>query len=244
MKKISLNRRALTALPFLALLVAGCLASAGDGRVDRSDETVNGNALGLSSAHVMPLKTFSSGSLINTSAPSGAHLSYYGGPVLANVKVVTVFWGGSTKVNYSTQLNAFYTGVTNSAYFDWLSEYDTPSQNIGRGTFGGTFSYTNAPTGTIDDTQIQADLQSLITAKSVPAPDANTLYAIHFAPGITITQGGQKSCSYFCAYDGTISSGGSYIYYSVIPDQAARAPVAVATIPARSTTPLRCPRTR
>ena len=88
----------------------------------------------------MPLKTFSSGSLINTSAPSGAHLSYYGGPVLANVKVVTVFWGGSTKVNYSTQLNAFYTGVTNSPYFDWLSEYDSPTANIGRGSYEGATS--------------------------------------------------------------------------------------------------------
>jgi len=155
---------------------------------------------------------------LKTSA-STAHLTYYGGPVISNVKVFTIFWGGAGAVTTSSQLNGFYTGVTNSPYFDWLSEYDTPSQNIGRGAFIGSYSYTGAPTGTIDDTQIQAQLVNLIKAGSVPAEDGNTLYMIHFAPGISITQGGQQSCVQFCAYHGTTTNGSQDVYYGVIPDQ-------------------------
>jgi len=59
----------------------------------------------------------------------------------------------------------------------------------------------------------------LITSGSIPTFDANTLYAIHFAPDITVTQGGQTSCVEFCAYHATIQSGSAYIFYSVIPDQ-------------------------
>jgi hypothetical protein len=213
-----LSRRALFTISTSGMLLAGCIAGSGvSGRVDRSDEATNTNAIGVSNVHLMPVKRFSSDSLKNQSAPFGAHLTYYGGPVISNVKVFTIFWG--TGVNYTTQLDAFYAGVTNSAYFDWLSEYDTPSQKIGRGTFAGSYSYTTGAKGTVDDSQIQSALSNLISSGKVPAPDANTLYAIHFAPGITITQGGSASCQYFCAYHGTIQSGSSYIYYSVIPDQ-------------------------
>jgi hypothetical protein len=148
-----------------------------------------------------------------------AQLTYRGGPVLQNVRVATVFWGSG--VQFASQLNSFYSAVINSAYYDWLSEYNTssPAQTIGRGTFAGSYNYTNGAGGTIDDSQIQSSLGSLIDNGSVPAPDANTLYAIHFAPGIDITQGGSGSCQVFCAYHNSFSHNGQNIYYSVIPDQ-------------------------
>ncbi|KAJ3269841.1 hypothetical protein HDV01_000889 [Terramyces sp. JEL0728] len=152
-------------------------------------------------------------------APAGAKLTYYGGPVISNVKVFTIFWGGQSNVQYASQINQFYTGVTNSALFDMLSQYNTPNQQIGRGSFIGSFDYTNAATGTIDDSTIQSTLNSLISAGKVPAADDNTYYAIHFAPGVDITQGGSSSCQEFCAYHGTIARGSSYTYYGVIPDQ-------------------------
>ena len=91
-----------------------------------------------------------------------ATLTYYGGPIIQNVKVVTVFWGSGVQFSGSgTQsINAFYTSVIQSAYYDWLSfEYNTTSptaQKIGRGTFGGCSS-TRRPRSatTIDDTGIQ-----------------------------------------------------------------------------------------
>ncbi|KAJ3308462.1 hypothetical protein HDV04_001219 [Boothiomyces sp. JEL0838] len=155
----------------------------------------------------------------NTAAPAGAKLNYYGGPVISNVKVFTIFWGGQSNVQYASQINQFYTGVTNSALFDMLSQYNTPTQSIGRGSFIGSYDYTAGAKGTLDDSTIQSTLQSLISSGKVPAADANTYYAIHFAPGVSITQGGSSSCQEFCAYHGTIKQGSGYIYYGIIPDQ-------------------------
>jgi hypothetical protein len=45
--------------------------------------------------------------------------------VLANVKVWTVFWGQRQQSN---SINQFYTDITSSPYFDWLTEYSTPTQ--------------------------------------------------------------------------------------------------------------------
>jgi hypothetical protein len=60
--------------------------------------------------------------------------------------------------------------------------------------------------------------------QGIITPNANSYYAIHFAPGIDITQNGQASCQVFCAYHGTVdisslSVGTQYLYYGVIPDQ-------------------------
>ncbi|KAJ3272030.1 hypothetical protein HDV01_005982, partial [Terramyces sp. JEL0728] len=118
----------------------------------------------------------------NAAAPAGAKLVYYGGPVISNVKVFTIFWGGQSKVQYASQINQFYTGVTDSALFDMLSQYNTQTQSIGRGSFIGSYDYTGAATGTLDDSTLQTTLKSLISSGKVPAADANTYYAIHFAP--------------------------------------------------------------
>src|SRR5438067_12984880 len=71
-----------------------------------------------------------------------AHLTYFGGPVVSKAKVVQVLYGSGTYQTFvtasgSSSMSGMYSGVTNSAYFDWLNEYNTQSQTIGRGTFAG-----------------------------------------------------------------------------------------------------------
>jgi hypothetical protein len=151
---------------------------------------------------------------------SGANLTYYGGPVLQNIKVYSVNWNSSVNSAIQTHMAAFYGGVTNSAYFDWLTEYNTtsPSQSIGEGSFGGSFTLTPSTKGsTIDDTAIQSELKKQISSGALPQPDSNSYYAINFPKGITITQGGQASCQVFCAYHGTLQVGGQNVYYGVLP---------------------------
>jgi MYXO-CTERM domain-containing protein len=149
-------------------------------------------------------------------------LTYRGGPILAHVKVQTVYWGSNVQFSGTgTQsLDAFYKSVVQSQHYDWLTEYKTTNQPVlGRGSFIGSYAYTNGATGTVTDTSIQSALGTLIDGGKLPKPDADTLYAIHFAPGIKITQNGQASCQVFCAYHGSFSHGGSKVFYSVVPDQ-------------------------
>jgi hypothetical protein len=200
----------------------------------------------LGGPHIMP---FNSGGPRAAAAPSGAHLTYYGGRVLSNVQVVQVVYGSGTYLpqttgNTTPTVSSFYSGVTNSPYFDWLTEYNTnlSSQNprtnqaIGRGSFGGRFTITPSAANNgaqIQDSNIQAELRAQVAAHHLPQPvldsagNTNTLYAIFFRNGQSVCMGG--SCSLvpggFCAYHGTIAAGGGLpeLYYSVQPDLTSQA---------------------
>src|SRR5215472_3481794 len=176
-------------------------------------------------------------------APAGAHLSYFGGPVISNTHVVQVLYGSGS---YNAQvagtstpsMGNFFGDIlgTNSGYVNLLTQYNTPAsggtnQTIGNGTFDGLFQIvpSSANDGsTIDDTNIQAELLAQISAGHLPAAqldaagNVNTIYMIYFPPGKSITQGGSGSCvaGGFCAYHGTTSStlNGKNILYGVFPD--------------------------
>ena len=154
-------------------------------------------------------------------------LSYYGGNVLSNASVVVVSWGTAVNSVTRSRLSAFYSAVTGSAYFDWLSEYNATGgdaasyQRIGRGSYNQlvTIAPINLSTH-LQDLDVQTELDAQISAGVLPVPDSNTLYMAYFPPGVVIGQGGADSCapSGFCAYHGTFISSGSNIRYAVIPD--------------------------
>ena len=158
-----------------------------------------------------------------------AHLAYYGGKVISNVKIVAVFWGPNVDATVQKDIGAFYADLVGGPAWDWLSEYNTtgvktvtgaPSSNqtIGRGTFAKAVTITPKAKGNpLKDAQIQTELAAQIKAGKLPAADANTLYMIHFPPKQTISMGG-LSCQAFCAYHGTMNK---TTYYGVMPDQSA-----------------------
>ena len=195
--------------------------------------------------HIVPVLDPSSpnAAALAPAAPAGAHLSYFGGPIISNVHVVQVLYGsGSYNAQVagttSPTMGQFYGDLTgtNSGYVSLLTQYNTTisggtNQTIGNGTFDGLFQIVPSAGNngsTISDTQIQSELLAQITAGHLPAPvldaagNVNTLYMIFFPPGKTITQGGSSSCvpGGFCAYHGTTSSllNGKNVLYGVMPD--------------------------
>lgn len=173
--------------------------------------------------------------------PIGAHLDYYGGPVISNVNVVTVFWTNKVDAGVQTTMPEFYSAITSSTFYDLVSEYATnvtpvgggsgTNQSLGRGTTGGTFTITpskckTSSPCTIDDTAIQTELLAQITGGFLPAPtldkdgNVNTLYMIYFPLNVTITLQGSQSCVIFCAYHGTTTGqfNSKNIAYGVFPD--------------------------
>jgi hypothetical protein len=179
-------------------------------------------------------------------APAGAHLSYFGGPIISNVQVIEVLYGSgsyNSQVAGSTSptMGQFYGDIvgSNSGYITLLQQYNTnisggTGQVFGNGTFGGLFQIvpSSANNGsTIDDSNIQAELLAQINGGHLPAPildslgNPNTLYMIFFPPGKTITQGGSSSCvaGGFCAYHGTTSTtlNSKHVLYGVMPDMQA-----------------------
>ncbi|KAJ3301587.1 hypothetical protein HDU76_005705, partial [Blyttiomyces sp. JEL0837] len=154
---------------------------------------------------------------------TAAKLTYYGGPVIQNVEVTTIYYGNA---NFQSQIDAFYKAVVVGPFFSWLSEYNTasPPQSIGAGSFVGSYKETNNIKTSLDDANdIQPYLVNL-TKAGIIKPNNNSYYALHFAPGISITLGSDGSCQVFCAYHGTIdisslNLGTKYLYYGIMPDQ-------------------------
>src|SRR5579859_1291700 len=125
---------------------------------------------------------------VEAAAAANAHLNYYGGKVIPNVKVVVVFWGSGVNSEVQQKVAGYYSSVTNSPYFDWLSEYNTnitaqngqpgTNQHIGRGTYSRSVTLSGVTTsGTVDDSVIQSTINSNISSGVLPAADADTLYA-------------------------------------------------------------------
>jgi hypothetical protein len=166
-----------------------------------------------------------------TAAAAKPHLTYFGGPVVSNAEVATVDWSAAA-ATYGT-FGSFFGGVLRSPYMSWLREYDTPApptgtgQHIGYGTFRSATALTppSADT-TVDDSTIQSTLLSAVTHGRLPAPRAdaggnvNTIYAVFFPHGDTVTLGTDASGVTFCAYHNatTDTFNGRHLLYMVLPD--------------------------
>jgi hypothetical protein len=204
----------------LACAAAGCAADAPSPTDDSVALETPGEAIGHE--HLM----LTSGARERLEAQYGAQkdgravkkLTYYGGPVIQNVNVVPVYW--SSAVPNQTSINSFYSAVTTGQYMTFLSQYSTtsPAQTIGNGTRATPF-VDSQPIANVTDAQVQARLNALFTAGSLPAPNNNNLYMVHFPPGVQVTDsGGSKSCVVFCAYHGTYVRNSQNVYYGIIPD--------------------------
>jgi hypothetical protein len=160
-------------------------------------------------------------------AAGSAHLSYWGGRVVRNVRVVIVVWGSGTyqsqvTSNSSSNIVSFYGGIEKSSYVDWLREYNTASDAIGRGSVVGRYVIMPAAHNNgsvVDDvSNIRPELAAQIRAHRLPAPDANTVYALYFHRGQVVRQGGTDSSHGFCAYHNTVRwSSTLNLRYMVLP---------------------------
>ena len=99
----------------------------------------------------MPRHAGATRAAATTDAAPSPFVEYLGGKVLQHVKVYGVVWGTSgtfpTVVTNASAPNMadFFSRITNSRYVDWLGEYSTGSQFVGRGTFAGMYTITPCP---------------------------------------------------------------------------------------------------
>jgi hypothetical protein len=112
-----------------------------------------------------------------------------------------------------------------------LGEYDTDlksvngspgtGQRIGAGSFEKTVHIVpSSRSNAVTDAQVEKELAAQIKKRVLPAPDADTVYMIHFAPGIHIQLEGAGSCESggFCGYHSAFRISGKRIAYAVLPD--------------------------
>lgn len=166
------------------------------------------------------------------------HLNYYGGRVISNVKIVMVRYGTGTYLGNiagtaTPTMQQFYQQIVNHPHLDWLCEYQTyirdingnpgTNQGIGRGLFLVNTQITPATArngSTITEQNVRDELTAQFDANTLPRPDNNTMYMIHFPQGKVLTSGALISCTNFCAYHNFYSYNGQSVYYGVHPDLA------------------------
>lgn len=166
-----------------------------------------------------------------TEARRTGKLVYYGGRVLENARVVAVFWGDAVAPEVKEGMGDFYRAALNSSYVDWLSEYDTDiraadgspgtGQHIGRGALEkAVVIRPRSHKAIVSDAEVRRELTAQVTAHKLPSPGPNTLYMVHFPPGVQIELGGARSCRAggFCAYHNSFRRGGKEVDYGVLPD--------------------------
>ncbi len=145
-----------------------------------------------------------------------------GGPVIKNMKIITVTYVGEAQRD---ALRTFDDQIVKGAWWTTV----TQGFGVNPGTSGGYVELDPAPVAnkTLDnDADLKPYIQGLITAGTLPAPDANTLYAMYFPQStkITLTLGAKvdESCNAFGAYhdSGVFSSGGAMVEaaFAVMPN--------------------------
>ena len=79
----------------------------------------------------------------------------YGQGRVRHVKVFDVFYDKGNTLK--DMLTAYFTAITQSPYFDWLTEYNTTNYKISRGSYLGLYEDSNSATTakTLTDTQVQ-----------------------------------------------------------------------------------------
>ncbi len=168
---------------------------------------------------------------IQPAAPLAAKkLIYYGGPVIEKVHAVPVYWSNAVNSQIQNAMDDFYSSYVNSKHMDWLSEYNTnlsavdgrtgTNQKISRGTSTTPILIQPALTSKqITDEQIRIELASQIDAGTLPRPDSNTIYMIHFPSDISISIEGMSSCFSFGGYhNGEKNQKYGDLFYAVLPD--------------------------
>lgn len=143
--------------------------------------------------------------------PAMPHVVDYGGPVLASPAIQPIVFAGDAM---QSDIAAFTSGIGQSAYWAAVShEYGVGSVR------GLPVAVANEAAATsLTDAQVQTWITGRISSGLLPAPDGNTIYAVFYPSGTTITSSAGTSCTNFYGYHGqSKSASGAAYLYAVLP---------------------------
>lgn len=211
-----------SSIVLLAVLAAGCSFSIDDAGGALSDA----NAGSERAASLKPALTAAEPAPGRASEPAsdeldGPHAAYFGGPVIERAQIFALAWSNNwgSEVDFPTTFSRFYSALTHGPYLHWLREYSTDTQRIHPARFVDLLVDDEVSAATvISDTEIQAELARFLLRHPCLRVDANSIFAVHFPPGTSVTRGTRRSCFNFCGYHSSFLHEGSPLRYTVIPD--------------------------
>jgi hypothetical protein len=169
----------------------------------------------------------------STASPTaaGGKLSYNGGSVISDVKVLDVYWGNNVDATIRQQNGLEMSMMLSPTYMGWLdADYNTlfpggTNQHINPGTWMGGKTIAPIQGGTdLCNGDVQSELQFQASIGAFGHIDANTALMVHFPPGITVHAGcfmfwnWGTTCADNCGFHDSTSIAGYDVPYAVLPD--------------------------
>ena len=173
------------------------------------------------------------------------NVSNLGGPVLHSPTVVTLTFQNTANV---AALQAFGATIGSTPWFgealhDYTTTASTPAglsvaiaanADVTYVDYGGVglSGDAGASAGTDLNAFIDKAIADAVAAKTIPAPDGNTVYMFYFPSATTITGFVGQSCQDYGGYhfNQLYGDGTTPIYYAILPDCAAGTPYELETI--------------
>jgi hypothetical protein len=148
--------------------------------------------------------------------PATPHLTYFGGRVLTQPKVINVFvgdyWNTPAGQGDAAHMNGFVSSFGKAGLFDMLNrEY-----GAGRPEFAGSVVVPGAVTQ-MQQADIQTAVQNALASNAVKAPNDQTIVAVHLPPQATLSDGSVTSQQGLGGYHGSFAGAdGKQVYYAAI----------------------------
>ena len=171
------------------------------------------------------------GSFLDTDLARSSGVTYHGGPVLVQARMVYIFWGPSFSVltssdyTYAQNLQAFRDQYGTSPEYNILTQYYQivsgvkqfiELTNLAAGT-ADLFDTSTPPTN-VTDADVQAEVMKYLTTHTV---DYSTIYAVVIPSTSYSSDGGEDSCGgpnlAYCAYSSWFGSGSTAVKYTIQP---------------------------
>ncbi len=204
-------RKALSAALFLALAASGLAQEFAD-----------------PSEHQFRLfPTKDHGQAQNRPSGGGQNISYHGGPVIHQAKVVSIFWGSQwgSATNPSAlaqNIMGFFAQFGETGEYNVITQYGDGSGLIQKSNLTNDYwvDTVNPPTN-VTDTSIQAEVVRYLNLNKGGVADASTIYEVFLPSTSYASFGNSTSCGgpnlQFCAYHNNFSHGGVDVKYSSMP---------------------------
>jgi hypothetical protein len=158
-------------------------------------------------------------------AGGAGQLVNHGGPVMANAKVVLIFWGSSfgtasAPSNYAKAMQKFRDSQGGLVkHTNMLAQYNAPQSNL----IGqlDVFDSSNPPSTNVTDAMVQGEVKKWFTGTNAKF---DTIYEVFIPNGYFSSDGSSGSCGAtggvslaYCAYHSNYAVSGGNVKYSIEP---------------------------
>ena len=154
-----------------------------------------------------------------------SNLTYHGGPVITNAKVVSIFWGPSA--TWGTQsspsilastLTGFFGNFGTTGEYNVITQYS--SIHLSNLTTQSWIDNSTPPTN-VTDSVLQGEVRKYLNTFHGGVGDGSTIYSVFLPPASYASIQGVTSCGgpnlQFCAYHSNFSYNGVDVKYSSLP---------------------------